>query len=62
VEYVECRTLIPGEAVLEITWQAVTQAFNEDFANVEQLLAAIEMPEGSRSAATPIAPRATPVA
>jgi hypothetical protein len=61
VEYVECRTLEPGEAVLEITWQAVTQAFNEDFPNVEELLAAIEMPEASPSA-TPVAPRATPVA
>ena len=61
VEYVECRTIRPGEAVLEITWQAVTQAFNQDFANVEELLAAIEMPEASL-AATPVAPRATPVA
>jgi hypothetical protein len=62
VEYVECRPLIPGEAILEITWQAVTQAFNEDFANVEQLLAAIEMPAESAPASTPVAPRATPVA
>jgi hypothetical protein len=62
VEYVECRTVKPGEAVLEITWQAVTQAFNEDFTHVEELLAAIEIPEESRSAATPVAPRATPVA
>jgi hypothetical protein len=62
VEYVECRTIEPGEAVLEIAWQAVTQAFNEDFANVEQLLAAIEMPDASQFAATPVAPRATPVA
>ncbi len=62
VEYVECRTVKPGEAVLEITWQAATQTFNEDFPNVEELLAAIEMPEESRSAATPVAPRATPVA
>ncbi len=61
VEYVECRTVKPGEAVLEITWQAVTQAFNEDFANVEELLAAIELPEES-PAATPVAPQATPVA
>jgi hypothetical protein len=61
VEYVECRTVRQGEAVLEITWQAVTRAFNEDFANVEALLAAIEMPEES-PAATPVAPRATPVA
>jgi hypothetical protein len=60
VEYVECRTVNPGEAVLEITWQAVTQAFNEDFANVEELLATIELPQESPSA-TPVAPRATPV-
>jgi hypothetical protein len=62
VEYVECRTLNPGEAVLEITWQVVTQAFDEDFANVQELLATIEMPAESGPAATPIAPRATPVA
>jgi hypothetical protein len=61
VEYVECRTVKPGEAVLEITWQSVTQAFNEDFANVEGLLATIEIPQESPSA-TPVAPRATPVA
>jgi hypothetical protein len=62
VEYVECRTVKPGEAVLEITWQAVTRAFNEDFANVEEFLAAIEMPEELGSTATPVASRATPVA
>jgi hypothetical protein len=61
VEYVECRTVYPGQTVLEITWQAVTQAFNEDFANVEELLAAIELPEGPPPA-TPVAPGATPVA
>jgi len=62
VEYAECRTVVPGESVLEITWQAVTQAFNEDFANVEELLTTIEMPEASPPVATPVAPRATPVA
>jgi hypothetical protein len=62
IEYVECRTVFGGETVLEITWQAVTQAFNEDFANVEELLATIEMPEEAPSVATPIAPRATPIA
>ena len=61
-EYVECRTVDPGVAVLEITWQVVTQAFNEDFANVEELLGTIEMPAESPPAATPGAPRATPVA
>jgi hypothetical protein len=61
VEYVECRTVFPGQTVLEITWEAATQAFNEDFANVEELLAAIELPEGPLPA-TPVAPGATPVA
>ncbi|HEX2280412.1 MAG TPA: hypothetical protein VHG52_01495, partial [Thermomicrobiales bacterium] len=61
VEYVECRTVYPGQTVLEITWQAVTQAFNQDFANVEELLAAIELPEGPPPA-TPEVPGATPVA
>src|SRR5215213_8839410 len=45
VEYVECRTIYPGQTVLEITWQSLAQAFNEDFANVEELLAAIELPD-----------------
>ncbi len=62
VEYVECRTVYPGETVLEITWQATTQAFNEDFANVEELLASIEMPDAPPPPATPVTPRATPIA
>jgi len=62
VEYIECRTIVPGEAVLEITWQAATQAVNQDFPNVEALFAAIEMPDAPRPAATPAAPQATPVA
>jgi hypothetical protein len=62
VEYVECRTVVPGVAVLELTWQTVTGAFNEDFPNVEALFAAIEVPDASRPLATPVAPLATPVA
>jgi hypothetical protein len=62
VEYVECRTIVPGQSVLEVTWLAVTQAFSEDFPHVETLLAAIEMPTETRPAATPVAPLATPVA
>jgi len=61
VEYVECRTVNPGQTVLEITWEAVTQAFNEDFAHVEELLAAIELPAESLPA-TPVGAGATPVA
>jgi hypothetical protein len=61
VEYVECRTVYPGQTVLEISWQAATQAFNQDFANVEELLAAIKLPEEPLTA-TPVASSATPVA
>lgn len=61
VEYIECREVVPAEAVLEITWQAVTLAFNEDFPHVESLLATIEIPDQLPSDATPIAPVATPV-
>jgi len=61
VEYVECRTVNPGRTVLEITWQAATQAFNEDFAHVEELFAAIELPAESLPA-TPVGASATPVA
>jgi S1-C subfamily serine protease len=44
VEYVECRTVLPGVSVLEITWQVATQAVDEDFPKVETLLAVIEVP------------------
>jgi hypothetical protein len=59
IEYVECRTLVPGEAVLEITWQTAAETFNPEFPLVEDLLATIEMPQEPTPAASPIA--ATPV-
>ncbi|MGH2615704.1 MAG: hypothetical protein ACRDJC_10730 [Thermomicrobiales bacterium] len=62
VEYVDCRVVVPGVAVLELTWQTVTGAFNEDLPNVEALFAAIAVPDASPPAATPVAPLATPVA
>jgi hypothetical protein len=55
VEYVECRTLVPGEAVVEITWQVVTGAFDEDLPLVQELFAAIELPDTGAPAATPVA-------
>jgi hypothetical protein len=61
VEYVECRTVYPGQTMLEISWRAAIQAFNQDFPNVEELLAAIELPEEPLPA-TPLALSATPVA
>lgn len=54
VEYVECRTIVPGEAVLEITWQTVIGAFNEEYPLVEVLLAAVEVPDEPLPA-TPVA-------
>lgn len=62
VEYVECRTIVPDLAVFEITWQTATATFNQDFPNVEALLATIDVAEGSRLPATPVAPIATPIA
>ena len=61
VEYVECRTILPGVAVMEITWQTVTGGFDEQFPLVEELLASIEILEEGPTAATPTLPRATPV-
>jgi hypothetical protein len=55
VEYVECRTVVPGSVVLEITWQTITEAFNEDFPRVEALLAAVTVPSGPPPSATPVA-------
>lgn len=62
VEYVECRTLVPGSAVVEITWQTMTSAYDEDFPRVQELFAAIELPSQVTPPGTPSAPLATPVA
>ena len=55
VEYVECRTIVPGAAVLEITWQTITETFTQDFPRVEELLAAIRVPADAPPMATPVA-------
>jgi hypothetical protein len=60
IEYVECRTLVPGQAVLELTWQTVTGAFDEDFPNVEALFRALELPSGATADATAVSNRGTP--
>lgn len=62
VEYVECRTVVPGVAVVEMTWQSGVSVFNQDFPLVSDLLAALEIPDAVRPAATPGVPLATPVA
>ncbi len=54
IEYVECRTLIPGQAVLELTWQTITSAFDEELPRVEVLFGALTMPFELAPAATPL--------
>lgn len=62
VEYVECRTVAPGVAVVEITWQGGVNVFNQDFPLVEDLLATLEIPDAAAPSATPGIPLATPIA
>ena len=68
VEFVECRTLVPGTAVLELTWQTSTEAFNEELPKAEALFATVQAPAvedggGTPSASTEATPEAmaTPV-
>ena len=44
IEYVECRTLVSGTSVLELTWQTSVAAFNQEFPLVEVLFASVELP------------------
>ena len=69
LEFVECRTLVPDRAVLELTWQTSTAAYNAEFPAVELLLAALDVTALEGDAATPpaaedgaVPPMATPVA
>jgi hypothetical protein len=55
IEYVECRNIVPGSAVLEITWQTITETFNQDFPNVEALLGTITVSSDATPVATPVA-------
>jgi hypothetical protein len=54
IEYVECRTLVPGQAVLELTWQTITSAFDEDLPRVEVLFNSLDVPSEATPAATPV--------
>jgi hypothetical protein len=62
INYVECRTVVPGVAVVRITWVAPVGAFDEDLPLVEELFATIQMPREISPMATPKARQATPVA
>ena len=47
VEYVECRTVTPGESVVEITWQVGADDYEDELPLVEDLLATIELPDSA---------------
>jgi hypothetical protein len=56
VEYVECRGLVPGVAVLEITWQVATTAYDAELPLVDALLAAIVTNDNATPASIPGGP------
>lgn len=56
IEYVECRTLISGTSVLELTWQTSAAAVNQEFPLAEALLASVEMPGMDEAPGFPVAP------
>lgn len=63
VEYVECRVLAPGSAVMELTWQTTAARFNDELPLVSDLFSAITLPndEGDRELPVlPAAPSAVP--
>ena len=47
VDYIECRTLVPGETSLEILASTTPDLYEEHIAAVLDITNAIEMPEGS---------------
>lgn len=59
-EYVECRTLVAGEAVLEITWQTSSASYNAELPLVDELLATLAT--GPESAEPPLLPSSPPEA
>lgn len=61
VEFVQCRTLVPGQAVLELTWQVQDVDYAQQLPLAVDLLQSLQIPG---AAATPLAgtPAATPLA
>jgi hypothetical protein len=58
-EYVECRALVPGRAVIEITWQTLSASYNDELPLVDALLGTIEV---AGSSEPPLLPSAPPLA
>jgi hypothetical protein len=52
--YIECRTLVPGESVLELTFLAPARFYDADEPLVQALFASLEMPDAT-APATPAA-------
>jgi hypothetical protein len=71
VEFVQCRTLVPGQAVLELTWQVQDVDYAKQLPLVVDLLKTLHIPGAAATPvagtplaspeATPLAPGATPV-
>ena len=52
-EYVECRTLVAGEAVLEITFQVAKRFYDAERPLAAELLASLRLPAEGGATATP---------
>lgn len=54
VELVQCRTLVPGTAVLELTWQTAANVYNQELPLVDTLFATLTVPNEATPEATPV--------
>jgi hypothetical protein len=59
VELSQCRTLVPGSAVLELTWQTAANAYNQELPLVDALFATLSVPNEATPEPLPV-PAATP--
>jgi hypothetical protein len=48
-EHVACRSLEPGVAVLETTWQTTTTSYNDELSGVSELFASLTVPDNQTS-------------
>jgi hypothetical protein len=68
VEYVQCRTIVPGAAVLELTWQTLDTTYAQQLPIVADLFKTLHVPgagatpvAATPAASPPVLPGATPV-
>jgi hypothetical protein len=65
VEMASCRQLVPGEAVLELTWQTSAESFNDELPLVSALFDSLDLgvvAPGANSTPPLDEPRASPIA